>query len=307
MSRIHFSWISVVIISCMALAGIMGGDYTVWNAYAQSNTEKLLNAAADTNAIRQHLNLGMGEGVLSDTNTERLHGIALDTNAIRQHLNLGMGEGVLSDTNTERLHGIALDTNAIRQHLNLGMSVVGGSNSEILHIIATNTDVIREYYGLADPSAYVNPYEDVFWPEACFAYADLDACIDYYCTSYWDVDGFSSYYGCLADPFAYVNPYEDVFWPEDCSLYGETDLCLNYYCASYWDIDDHISYASCLADPFVTISDNDLYEDVFWPRRLLLVCKPRCLPQLLLHIILGCGWLQLVLRLSGGSVRVYSS
>ena len=108
-------------------------------------------------------------------------------------------------------------------------------------------------------------YEDVFWPEACFAYTDQDACIDYYCSSYWDVDGFSSYYSCLADPFEYINVYEDVLWPEDCSLYEETEMCLNYYCSSYWDIDGHISYASCLADPFITISDNNVYEDVFWP------------------------------------------
>ncbi len=108
-------------------------------------------------------------------------------------------------------------------------------------------------------------YADVFWPEACFAYTDLDTCFDYYCSSYWDVDGFSSYYGCLADPFAYVNPYEDVLWPEDCFLYETTDLCHNYYCASYWDIDDHVSYASCLADPFATITDNNPYADVFWP------------------------------------------
>ena len=219
MIMIHFSWISVVIISCMALAGIMGGDYTVWNAYAQSNSEKLQNVAADTDVIRQHLNLGMGEGVMSDINSERLHGIALDTNVIRQHLNLGMGEGVMSGTNTERLHGIALDTNVIRQHLNLGMSVVGGSNSEILHIIATNTDVIREYYGLADPSAYVNPYEDVFWPEDCTLYANQDACLNYYCASYWDVDGFSSYYGCLADPFAYILVEEPPL-PENDAVVG---------------------------------------------------------------------------------------
>ena len=121
---------------------------------------------------------------------------------------------------------------------------------------------------LADPFVTLsdnNPYADVFWPDACFAYTDLDACIDYYCLSYWDVDGFSSYYGCLADPFAYNDPYEDVLWPEDCLLYETADLCLNYYCALFWDIDDHASYTSCLADPFVTLSDNNPYADVFWP------------------------------------------
>ena len=121
---------------------------------------------------------------------------------------------------------------------------------------------------LADPFITISdssPYDDVFWPEACFAYTDQDACIDYYCSSYWDIDGFSSYYGCLVDPFAYINPYEDVLWPDDCSLYEATELCLNYYCALYWDIDGHFSYASCLADPFITISDSSPYDDVFWP------------------------------------------
>ena len=125
---------------------------------------------------------------------------------------------------------------------------------------------ISYYSCLADPFVTTpnSPYEDVFWPDACFAYTDLDACLDYYCASYWDIDGHISYYSCLADPFSFVNPYEDVFWPEDCSLYEETELCLNYYCASYWDIDGHISYYSCLADPFVT-TPNSPYEDVFWP------------------------------------------
>lgn len=91
-------------------------------------------------------------------------------------------------------------------------------------------------------------YENVFWPEACFAYADLNTCIDYYCVSYWATDGFSSYDGCLADPFVYVNPYEGVVWPEDCS---EDDwLCLNYYCARWWDFDGFSSYDVCLADPY---------------------------------------------------------
>lgn len=102
--------------------------------------------------------------------------------------------------------------------------------------------------GIAEPTSGQYEYEDVLWPEACFAYTDLNTCIDYYCASYWGADGFSSYDTCLADPFAYVNPYEGVVWPEDCS---EDDwLCLNYYCARWWDFDGFGSYDVCLADPY---------------------------------------------------------
>ena len=145
------SWISVTMISCMVLAGIVGGDYTVWSAYAQSNTELIQSIATDTDAIRQHLNLGMGEGILYNTNTKRIQGIAADTDAIRQHLNLGMGEGILHDTNTKRIQGIVLDTSLIRQHLGLGVSVIGGTNTDIIRGIAANTDIIRQYYGIDRP------------------------------------------------------------------------------------------------------------------------------------------------------------
>ena len=147
-------------ISCMVLTGIMGGDYTVWSAYAQSNTELIRNIAADTDVIRLHLNLGMGEGMLYNTNTERIQGIAADTNAILLHLNVSMGNGILYNTNTERIQGIVLDTSLIRQHLDLGMSVIGGTNTDMIRGIAANTDIIREYYGIDRPVIELQPVSD---------------------------------------------------------------------------------------------------------------------------------------------------
>ena len=93
-------------------------------------------------------------------------------------------------------------------------------------------------------------YEDVFWPDDCLAYEDLDTCLDYYCASYWDIDGFSSYSGCLEDPFVYIDLYGDVIWPEDCYSRENTDLCLVYYCSFYWIIDGFSSHSSCLMNPF---------------------------------------------------------
>ncbi len=104
--------------------------------------------------------------------------------------------------------------------------------------------------------AYVNPYEDVLWPEDCFLYETTDLCHNYYCASYWDIDDHVSYASCLADPFATItdnNPYADVFWPEACFAYTDLDTCFDYYCSSYWDVDGFSSYYGCLADPFAYV------------------------------------------------------
>lgn len=45
-------------------------------------------------------------------------------------------------------------------------------------------------------------YDDVYWPEDCIWYDDVVACLEYYCATYWEIDGFPSYGACLADPFA---------------------------------------------------------------------------------------------------------
>ena len=105
---------------------------------------------------------------------------------------------------------------------------------------------------LADTPDYSadNQYQYVLWPEACYSYENMYGCLEYYCTSYWDIDDFSSYNSCLEDPFSYYNPYVDVLWPEDCSSYEYYDNCLTYYCALYWDTDGFSSYGRCLADPF---------------------------------------------------------
>lgn len=106
---------------------------------------------------------------------------------------------------------------------------------------------------LADTLDYSadNQYLDVLWPDACYSYADVYGCLEYYCMSYWETDGFLSHDSCLEDPFSYYNPYVDVLWPEDCRSYEYGDICLNYYCALYWDLDGFSSYGRCLADPFV--------------------------------------------------------
>ena len=133
----------------------MTGDDGGQNAYAQTNTERLLVIAADTDAIRQHLGLGPGEGTSAGTNTERLLVIAADTDAIRQHLGLGPGEGTSAGTNTERLLVIAADTDAIRQHLGLGPGegTSAGTNTERLLVIAADTDAIRQHYVTGVPDA----------------------------------------------------------------------------------------------------------------------------------------------------------
>ncbi|MYC70485.1 MAG: hypothetical protein F4X17_07220 [Gemmatimonadetes bacterium] len=106
-------------------------------------------------------------------------------------------------------------------------------------------------------------YDDVYWPEDCDFYDDVSSCLDYYCASYWDIDGFLSYGSCLMDPFAYeVESYLDVYWPDACFAYDDIYSCLDYYCASYWDIDGFLSYDSCLEDPF---SYYNPYIDVYLP------------------------------------------
>ena len=119
---------------------------------------------------------------------------------------------------------------------------------------------------LADPFAYTdgNPYPNVLWPDACYSYEDVDGCLEYYCTTYWDYDGFTSYDVCLADPFSYHNPYENVERPDACYSYEDVDACLNYYCAVWWDDDGFISYDTCLADPFA-YTDGNPYPNVLWP------------------------------------------
>ncbi len=112
-----------------------------------SNTERLHNIAVDTDAIRQHLGLGSGQGISGGTNTGKLFGIAVDTDAIRQHLGLGSGQGISGGTNTGKLFGIAVDTDAIRQHLGLGsgQGISGGTNTGKLFGIAVDTDAIRQH------------------------------------------------------------------------------------------------------------------------------------------------------------------
>lgn len=106
-------------------------------------------------------------------------------------------------------------------------------------------------------------YDYVYWPEDCIEYNDVAACLEYYCTSYWSIDGFLSYDTCLADPFYNsIENYSDVLWPQACYSYVNVSGCLEYYCASYWDIDGFSSYNSCLEDPF---SYYNPYVDVLWP------------------------------------------
>ena len=66
------------------------------------------------------------------------------------------------------------------------------------------------------------------------------ACMHYYCVTWWDYDGFSSYDSCLVDPFAYftydVHPYVDVLWPEDCSAHDDLAACIDYYCVTWWGL-----------------------------------------------------------------------
>ena len=132
----------------MILAGGVGDDSAGWrNAYAQTNTELLINIVYDTDAIRQHLGLGSGQGISQGTNAGKLNGIAVDTDAIRQHLGLGSGQGISQGTNAGKLNGIAADTDAIRQHLGLGsgQGISQGTNAGKLNGIAADTYVIRQY------------------------------------------------------------------------------------------------------------------------------------------------------------------
>lgn len=73
-------------------------------------------------------------------------------------------------------------------------------------------------------------YEDVYLPDDCYQYDDIYSCIEYYCESYWQGDGFDSYHECRSNPFMYDYTYNEVFWPEVCESYDDSRECIEYYC-----------------------------------------------------------------------------
>ena len=136
------------------MPGAVSGIYATDDAYAQLNTQSIIQILDDTGAIRNMLDVGRPD--TGGSNSEMLAQILDDTGAIRQALGIGDDAGTESgsifdlfgsifaaeESDTEKITRILADTGAIRDALDVGKPA-SGSGPQVLAQILADTGAIR--------------------------------------------------------------------------------------------------------------------------------------------------------------------
>ena len=145
----------LIMACCITIPGAISSAYAVDDAYAQFNTQSIMQILDDTGAIRNMLDVGRPD--TGGTDSQMLEQILDDTGAIRLALGIGDDTGADSgsifdlfgsifaaeESDSEKITRVLADTGAIRDALDVGKPA-SGSEPQILAQVLADTGAIRQ-------------------------------------------------------------------------------------------------------------------------------------------------------------------